>query len=149
MPDHTSYGSSVFCREISASCRMHLSTESHEVETDQQQWQCCKLESWLWILTFGTPKICGIAKVKPAKDWATITLGIYMLIANISSFVHKFFFTSSVAFTCSRVLVWGTETVQVTPLMRRTLASSPKSECASCLQCFDTVGWAARKASGL
>jgi len=42
----------------------------------------------------------------------------------------------------------GTETVQVT-LLRRTLASSPESECASCLQCFDTVGWAARRASGL
>jgi len=45
-------------------------------------------------------------------------------------------------------LTWGTETVQVTPL-QRTLASSPQSECASCLQCFDAVGWAAGKASGL
>ena len=42
----------------------------------------------------------------------------------------------------------GAETVQVTPL-RRTIASSPLSECASCLQCFDTVGWAAGRASGL
>ena len=40
----------------------------------------------------------------------------------------------------------GTEMVQVT-LLRRTLASSPKSKCASCLQCFDTVGWAAGRAS--
>ena len=40
------------------------------------------------------------------------------------------------------------ETVQVTPL-RRTLVSSPSSECASRLQCFDAVGWAARRASGL
>jgi len=38
--------------------------------------------------------------------------------------------------------------VQVTPL-RRTLASSPESECASCLQCFDSVGWVAGRASGL
>jgi len=37
--------------------------------------------------------------------------------------------------------------VQVTPL--RTLASSPKSECISCLQCFDIVGWAAGRASSL
>jgi len=29
------------------------------------------------------------------------------------------------------------------------LLSSPYSECASCLQCFDTVGWAAGRASGL
>jgi len=43
--------------------------------------------------------------------------------------------------------LYGTETVQVTPL-RRTLASSPQSECASCLQCFDTGGWAAGTASG-
>jgi len=42
----------------------------------------------------------------------------------------------------------GTETMQVTPL-RRTLASSPKSECASCLQCFDTVGLAAGRATDL
>ena len=42
----------------------------------------------------------------------------------------------------------GMETVQVTPL-RRTLASSPKSKCTSCLQCFDTVGWVAGRASGL
>jgi len=40
------------------------------------------------------------------------------------------------------------ETVHVTPL-RRTLASSLQSECGSCLQCFDTVGWAAGRASGL
>jgi len=40
------------------------------------------------------------------------------------------------------------ETVQVTPL-RRTLASSPKSECSSSLQCFDSVGWAAGRVSGL
>ena len=40
------------------------------------------------------------------------------------------------------------ETVHVTPL-RRTLASSLQSECASCLQCFDTVGWVAGRASGL
>ena len=44
--------------------------------------------------------------------------------------------------------VYGKETVQVTPL-RRTLVSSPQSECASCLQCFDTVGLAAGMASGL
>jgi len=31
----------------------------------------------------------------------------------------------------------------------RTLASSPQSECASCLQCFDTVSWVAGRASGL
>ena len=39
------------------------------------------------------------------------------------------------------------ETVQVTPL-RRTLASSPYSKFASCLQGFDTVGWAAGSTSG-
>ena len=39
----------------------------------------------------------------------------------------------------------GMETVQVT-LLRRTLASSPSSECASCLQCFDTVGLVAGRA---
>jgi len=37
--------------------------------------------------------------------------------------------------------------MQVTPL-RRTLASSPESECTSCFHCFDTVGWAAGRASG-
>jgi len=42
---------------------------------------------------------------------------------------------------------YGMETVQVTPL-RRTLASSPYSKFASCLQGFDTVGWAAGSTSG-
>ena len=42
----------------------------------------------------------------------------------------------------------GTETVQVTQL-RRTLASSPQSKCARCLQCFDTVDWVAGRASSL
>jgi len=40
-----------------------------------------------------------------------------------------------------------TEMVRVIPL-RRTLVSSALSECANCLQCFDTVGWMAGRASG-
>ena len=54
--------------------------------------------------------------------------------------------SSSLVYSVDYWFVAGTETVQVTPLMR-TLASS-NSECASCLQCFDAVGWAAGKASG-
>jgi len=42
----------------------------------------------------------------------------------------------------------GTEMVQVTPL-RRSLASSPQPRCTSCLRCFDAVGWAAGRTSGL
>jgi len=55
---------------------------------------------------------------------------------------------STIFFVLYYFVVSGTETVQVT-LLRRTLASSPESECARCLQCLDTVGWAADRASGL
>ena len=60
--------------------------------------------------------------------------------ASLVSFLHKSYAIMKQHLT----VIEGTETVQVTPL--RTLASSHKSECASC---FDTVGWTAGRASGL
>jgi len=97
------------------------------------------LPRWQCIVTCSLQMGSTENGVMGGEVWSTIALyfAVRVIVLPIMDSLSDF-----------RQLRYGTQTVRVTPL-RRTLESSPLSKCASCLRCFDVVGWVAGRASGL